>query len=168
MGGEARVSRRSWMIRISVLAALWWVLTSGNSGSWIIGAPVVLLAAYLSMALRSASVFKVSALGLCQYLVFFVVESIRGGVDVARRAFLPGQHVNPHFLSYRTGLPSGLPRDILVNTLSLLPGTITANIEEDLLTLHALAYDMEPLESVKTCEQRVAALFSAAQPIKEI
>lgn len=162
------MNRRSWMTRISVLAALWWVLTSGNPGSWIIGAPVVLLAAYLSMYLRSTRVFNVSPLGLCQYLVFFVVESIRGGVDVARRAFLPGQHINPHFVSYRTGLPSGLPREILVNTLSLLPGTITANIEGDLLTLHALAYDMQPLESAKTCEQRVAAVFCEAQLVQEV
>jgi multicomponent Na+:H+ antiporter subunit E len=145
--------------RAGFFATLWWLLTAGDSGSWIIGLPVVVVATWLSASLAGTGASRLSAPGLARYLVFFVVESIRGGVDVARRVLLPGGRVEPHLLQYRTGLADGLPRDMLVYTVSLLPGTLAVDIEGDRLTLHALSHDMQPLESVKTCERRVAAVF---------
>ena len=161
---SARFGWTNWLVRSGVFATLWWVLTAGDSGSWIIGVPVVLVAAWLSISLAGAAAFRLSFAGLARYLVFFVVESIRGGVDVARR-LLPGGHVEPQLLHYRTGLAEGLPRNLLVYTVSLLPGTLAVDIEGDRLTLHALSRDMQPLESVETCERHLAAVFGAAVPM---
>ena len=160
---DIRMNGLSWLIRISVFAGLWSILTTGDPASWVIGAPVVLLTAYFSWSLKTTESFRVSPLGLARYLAFFVVESVRGGVDVARRALLPGQQINPHFLNYCTSLPTGLPRVWFANTVNLLPGTLTANIEGDRFTIHALATDMRPLEGIRACEQRVAAVFVAGE-----
>ena len=155
----------NWLVRSGVFAALWWVLTAGEGGSWIIGVPVVLMAAWLSISLAGTAAFRFSFAGLARYLVFFVIESVRGGVDVARRVLLPGGQVEPHLLQYRTGLAQGLPRDMLVYTVSLLPGTLAVDIEGDRLTLHALSRDMQPLASVETCERHVAAVFDESVPM---
>ena len=156
----------SWLVRAGLFAILWWVLTAGDSASWIIGVPAVLLAAWLSISLAGAFAFRLSFAGLSRYLVFFVIESVRGGVDVARRALLPGGRVEPQILHYRTSLAHGLPQDILVYTVSLLPGTLAMDIEDDRLTLHALSGDMQPLESIETCERYVAAVFGESALMK--
>lgn len=155
-------------VRAGLFASLWWVLTGGDSSSWIIGVPVVLVAAWLSASLAGTAAFRLSLPGFARYLVFFVVESIRGGVDVARRVLLPGGQVEPHLLEYRTGLADGLPRDMLVYTVSLLPGTLAVDIEGDRLTLHALSHDMQPLESARTCERLVAAVFGDSVPMAAV
>ena len=156
----------SWLVRAGLFAILWWVLTDGDGASWIIGVPAVLLAAWLSISLAGAFAFRLSFAGLSRYLVFFVIESVRGGVDVARRALLPGGRVEPQILHYHTSLARGLPQDMLVYTVSLLPGTLAMDIEDDRLTLHALSGDMQPLESVETCELYVAAVFGESVPMK--
>jgi multicomponent Na+:H+ antiporter subunit E len=152
-------TRVQWIVRLGLFSLLWWILSAGNGSSWIVGVPVVLLATWLSVTLAAGRPLRVSLPGLAAYLLFFAVESIRGGVDVARRVLLPASRVDPHLLHYRTALERGLPRNLLVYTVSLLPGTLAVDIEDDLLTVHALSRDMQALESVTTCERRVAAVF---------
>ncbi len=149
-----------WLVRIGVFGALWWILTAGSLESWVIGVPVVLMAVYLSRSLKSTRSYRVAPWSLARFLAFFVVESVKGGIDVARRALLPGQRTSPHFLEYRSNLPNGWPLALFANTISLLPGTLTARIDADRLTLHALAGDMRPLDGVQACERHVAAVFS--------
>lgn len=155
------------MVRLLGFALLWWVLTSGDAGSWLIGVPAVLLATWFSVSLSATDSVRISPAGLARYLLFFMIESIKGGMDVARRALLPGTQVHPHFLQYRTHLAAGFAREMLVYTVSLLPGTITVDIQDDLLTVHALSLDMKPLDNVKTCEKRVAEVFNADPPKDE-
>jgi multicomponent Na+:H+ antiporter subunit E len=149
-----------WLVRIAVFGALWWVLTEGSLASWVIGGPVVLIAAYLSRSLQSTRTYQVNPLGLVRFLVFFLGESIKGGIDVGGRALLPGRRTSPYFLEYRSYLPNGWPLALFANTISLLPGTLTARFDEDRLILHALANDMRPLEGVQACERHVAEMFS--------
>lgn len=153
------MSAFSWTLRLSLLALLWWTLTAGEPASWFIGVPVVVFAAFLSRAVRSPHRVRISLSAALRYVGFFLIESIKGGIDVAARAMLPGQRVAPCFLMYRTTLPAGWPRALFANTVSLLPGTLTADISDDRLNLHALAVDMRPLEGVRACEQAVAAVF---------
>ncbi len=149
----------AWISRLSLLALLWWTLTAGDPASWLVGIPVVVFAAFLSHSLRSTHSVRISVTAAVRYIGFFLIESIKGGVDVAGRAVLPGQRVAPCFLTYRTTLPAGWPRALFANTVSLLPGTLTVEISGDRLRLHALAMDMRPLEGVRACEQAVAAVF---------
>ena len=148
-----------WACRIAVFAVSWWILTAGDSGSWVLGVPSVLLAAWVSNQLQSEGRVRLSMRAAFRYAVFFVSQSIRGGIDVARRALMPGPRVSPYFLTYRTTLPEGWPRALLANTLSLLPGTLSADIDGDTLTIHALTGDLQPAEGVRACEDRLAAVF---------
>jgi multicomponent Na+:H+ antiporter subunit E len=153
------------VLRLGFFAFLWWVLTGNDTGSWIIGVPVVLLAAWLSVSLAGTGSFRLSPVGFTRFLVFFLVESVRGGFDVARRALLPGRHIDPCFLHYRTHLPEGLPRDMLLYTISLLPGTLAVSMDDDQLIMHALSRDLQPMDSVSSCERYVAAVFGESVPV---
>ncbi len=140
------------MMRIAVFAGLWWVVSGGAAGSWVLGAPAAMTAAYVSWRLRGREAARLSACGLARFAAFFVRESVRGGVDVAVRALAPGGRVRPGYLRYRTALPSGLPRTLFTCAVSLLPGTLSVELEGDELLVHTLDVDGEPAAGLRACE----------------
>ena len=56
------------------------------------------------------------------------IDILKGGVYVAWRAFDPRMPITPELIEYPLRLPPGLPRVILVNMVSLLPGTLSAEL----------------------------------------
>lgn len=56
-------------------------------------------------------------------------------------------------------LPQGQARLIMVNVVSLLPGTLSADIEGDVLVLHALDTTTDVIAETRNAEQRVSALY---------
>lgn len=83
-----------WLVQIGGFGALWWKLTEGRLGNWTIGGHVVHIAAYLGRFLQSAQSYRLAPRGLARYLAFSFVELIKGGIDVAHRAPLPGQRTH--------------------------------------------------------------------------
>ena len=68
----------------------------------------------------------------------FIWESLKGGVDVTRRVVRTTMPLHPVIFNYKVSLPGGLPRLLMLNVVSLLPGTLSADMYEDQLTLHVL------------------------------
>lgn len=153
------MTRLTSVLHASALAFLWWALTAGDPASWVIGIPAVVLATVLSYRLAGPHGDGVDVGGALRYALYFGIASIKGGWDVAQRALLPGPRTSPLFLEYRCSLPAGWPRALFANTVSLLPGTLAADIEDDRLTLHALSQDMRPLDGVRDCERRVESMI---------
>ena len=145
-------------LRLGAFALVWWALTGGTVGSWLVGLPAVLIATLISLALVPP--FSWSLTGVVYFLPFFVWQSLRGGTDVAWRAFHPQIPINPGIVKYPLLLPPGLPRVFLINTVSLLPGTLSAELEPDELIVHALDTEQNVLAELKVVEQVVARLFA--------
>ena len=142
-----------------VLAALWWALTGGAAGSWLVGVPVVLLATLASQALWTRRTGWLSPLALLHFGVYFLRESLRGGLDVARRACTPSLPLRPRLVTLRTRIPPGPAEVFLVNALSLLPGTLSVDLRGTVLTLHVLDEDAPVEAETRSLEARVAAIF---------
>ena len=146
--------------RALLFSLLWWVLTDGTAGSWWIGAPAVAGAVIISVTL-------VPPLGLVWreamgFVPFFLWHSLKGGVDVAWRAFHPRLPITPELIEYPLRLPPGLPRIILVNTVSLLPGTLSAELGGQVLKVHVLDSLGDFLAELEALEQRVGCMFRSA------
>jgi multicomponent Na+:H+ antiporter subunit E len=94
-------------------------------------------------------------------LPFFLWESLRGGIDVARRALHPDLPLRPALLRYRTGLAEGAPRIFLVHCVSLLPGTLSAALEGDTLMVQVLDAGAPVEEELAALEARVGRLFAS-------
>jgi len=146
------------------LAALWLALNGADHRSWIIGAPVVCLAAWVSLRMRPAARWRLSPLGAVAFAVYFVRESFLGGLDVARRAFAPRLDLAPALRSFHPRLPEGTPRLFLSAVISLLPGTAVVEIAEDHLLVHVLADSPKIDGELRALEDRVAALFGLRFP----
>ena len=143
--------------RTLVFALLWWILTQGDINSWLVGAPVVLLAVLASWWLLPAISWSLP--GIVHFIPFFLWRSLYGGVDVARRALHPKLPISPGLHDYRWRLPPGLPRVFMANTVSLLPGTLSTELGEEHLRVHVLDQSGDFIPELSIVEERVARLF---------
>lgn len=165
---ESRSGRRATAsLRIAALtfvfALVWLVLAGPDLGSWLIGAPTVIAAIWAATRLAGLQGGGVSVLGLVQFVPFFLWESLKGGIDVALRVIAPRLNVNPGYLGYRLRLGRPAARVFFMNMVSLLPGTLSVNIEGNEVRVHALDRDANPVPELVRLERRVAALFAERQ-----
>ena len=66
----------------------------------------------------------------------FLWESVRAGVDVARRALAPRMTLEPGFVTSPTRLPRGVARNTFSTVASLMPGTLPAGEDGESLVVH--------------------------------
>jgi multicomponent Na+:H+ antiporter subunit E len=145
--------------RAAILAGLWWLIAQGRADAWLIGLPVVAAAALASIHTGGHAVRRLSLAGLLMFVALFLRESIRGGIDVARRTLGPGLHVQPGFVKYRVRIDDPAARVLLINCIGLLPGTLAAGIDGDIAELHLLDTRDNPEPQLLQLEQAVARLF---------
>ena len=143
--------------RTVLFALLWWVLTQGAMNSWLVGAPVVVFAVLASGVLLPGVSWSLP--GIARFVPFFLWRSLYGGVDVAIRALHPRLPISPGMYDHRWRLPPGLPRVFMANTVSLLPGTLSAELDEEHLRVHVLDQTAIIASELKVIEARVAELF---------
>lgn len=70
------------------------------------------------------------------YLLVFFIELIKSNIDVALRVIKPSLPINPGIVKTKTVLKSKMARMILTNSITLTPGTLTVDIEDDILYIH--------------------------------
>ena len=155
--------RISWSTIVSrgvLFSLIWWVLTDGAAPSWWIGVPAVLLAVAASVALLPPTPFVWYE--FLRFVPFFLLRSLLGGADVAWRAFHPDLPIAPDLIEYPLRLPPGLPRVFMANTASLLPGTLSAALDRNVLKVHVLDSRKGVLTELEAVEQSVARMFGTS------
>lgn len=157
MRTAGRPGWQSWLRRIALFAVLWWVLTGGTAASWLIGVPIVCVAAWLSRELWVDP--PLSLVGVVRFIPYFVCQSLAGATDVALRALHPAMPLHPGLVRHRLRLPEGASRVALANIVSMLPGTLSANLDGDQLLIHALDTRHDLHDMVLDLEPRIAAVF---------
>lgn len=143
-------------------ALVWWVLAAPRTDAWVAGAIAVVLGVAIHTALGGRRDTGIRPVALPAFVPFFLWQSVRGGLDVARRAFTPSLPLAPGFIDYRVGLPEGPARVFFVNCISLLPGTFSADLQGRMLRVHLLADDGSGQERLVDLEARVGRLFGAS------
>lgn len=154
-------------VRAGLLGMLWWSLNFDEAASWVIGVPTVLAATILSFKLTPALTWRFNPVGAVQFGGCFLWHSLLGSLDVARRVFHPRLPLQPGIITYTLRLPAGAPRVFLANSVSLNPGTLSAELGETTLTVHALDTEMPVLENLQELETHVAKMLGlklAAKP----
>ena len=142
------------------LALLWVVLTDGAGASWIVGVPAIAAATAIGL-LQPGARWRLSPLGALRFAAFFLRESVKGGVDVAGRVLRPRMRIAPALLDYPVRLPSqGPSRLFFAFCVSLLPGTLVADIGEHTMLVHALDGSTPVGDELARLEHAVAGLFA--------
>ena len=151
------ISVSSLASRAAVFALIWWALADAAAASWWIGVPAVLLAVITSMALLPPVSFTWYA--FVKFVPVFLVRSLLGGVDVARRAFHPAMPIAPDLVDYPLRLPPGLARVFMVNIVNLLPGTLCTEIGSHHLQIHVLDRHNNFTDELDAIERSIALMF---------
>ncbi len=147
------------LLRGGIFALIWWALTEGRADSWGVGLLFIVLALGASLRLSPPGQTRLSPLGLLGFVGFFLVLSLRGGVQVAAMALRPRLTLAPAQVEIDLRLPPGPAARMLTATLSLLPGTLSVALEGDRLRLHALDGRLPIEHEVRAAERRIAHLF---------
>lgn len=149
------------LLRLVLFAGAWLAIAGTDPSSWIIGAPAVIAATWASLRLSRRDGGSPRLLAALIFVPFFLWQSLKGGLDVAWRVMRPLMRIAPGIHRYRLRLSNATARVVLLDTLSLLPGTLSADLRGDLLTVHALdASDGAALDAdIAQLERRIGALF---------
>lgn len=138
---------------------LWWIFTGGDPHSWVVGIPVVLLAASVRMMVPPGGSSSFSIRGWLGLIPTFLWQSLLGGWDVARRVFSPRLPIDPVFFEFRLGLQETASRWFFINLINLTPGTLSARLVGEVLLIHTLDSTNVPEKGLRETERRVAAAF---------
>jgi multicomponent Na+:H+ antiporter subunit E len=147
------------LIRGLALSLIWWILAEGRADSWAVGIPSIGLALVASLYLSPPGNNTLSMVGLFSFIGFFLQQSIKAGFQVARMTLQPRLDLSPALLEFKLTLPEGMARVLLVNTLNLLPGTLSVRIERDVLRLHVLDQHQPIEQEVRATEMRIARML---------
>jgi multicomponent Na+:H+ antiporter subunit E len=150
----------TWLIsRIAILAFTWWVLAKGAYDSWQVGIPAIFAAIYVDHRLFRPQTNCWSLGGLIALALFFLKLSVTSGIDVVWRTYHPRLPLNPAMVEYPLRLSSSAARNLFVCTVSLLPGTLSAELGAHSLVVHVLDVERPFRQELKLIEERVAAVF---------
>ena len=83
---------------------------------------------------------KLSLRGI-KYFVILFWEIIKANIAVLKLIFTPKVEVKPKLVYFKVDLETNLAKFFLANSITLTPGTITADINDDEYCVHALDED---------------------------
>jgi multicomponent Na+:H+ antiporter subunit E len=147
----------SFLMRSALFLLIWWVLTQGDSGSLWIGIPAAMIAGGLSVRLLPPRCMSLFA--WIRFLPFFLLHSVKGGVDIAARVFHPQLPIAPGVVEYPTRLAPGLPRMMMLSVITLLPGTLSVKWESNVLKVHVLNTQSDVETELRSIERYVEQIF---------
>jgi multicomponent Na+:H+ antiporter subunit E len=119
-----------------------WLLLVGSldPAEWITGllvALIVTLASRPHLTILSGLILSPSSVvPFIKYLGVFFVALVRANIDMARRVLTPSLPLRPAVVEVETKLSSPLGRLILANSITLTPGTLTVDVQDEVLLVH--------------------------------
>jgi multicomponent Na+:H+ antiporter subunit E len=150
------------VVLVGLFAAVWLVVAGPQAGSWLIGVPAVAAAVWARHRLAGRLGRLPSVAGMLSFVPFFVRESIRGGWDVARRVLRRRMKIHPGFADWRTRLPGRAEQVFFVNCVSLLPGTLAADLDDGMVRIHLLDDSLAVDAELAALERAVARIYDVA------
>ncbi|MDE0957916.1 MAG: Na+/H+ antiporter subunit E [Planctomycetota bacterium] len=133
---------RSFLLFLALFG--FWLLLSGRFDSpFLLGSGVVACALTVLVCQRLELVSPQfqplhSVFRFLLYLPWLLVQIFRASFDVIILAWSPRPNISPRLVKVRTGLDHPLAQTLLANSITLTPGTVTVDIDDQSLLVHAL------------------------------
>ena len=155
--------RRRHLLAVFLFSFVVWLLLTASlqTAELIAGLVVAAVVTLLSLdrvpILAGLRVTPGAPLALLRYLGSFTLALVKSNIDMARRVLSPTVPLNPAVVSVRTDLRSDLGRLVLANSITLTPGTLSVDVEDDRLLVHWV--DCTTRGDLETTTQAIAAGF---------
>lgn len=131
---------------------LFWVLLNGSLARDVLAVGVVasaLIAIFFRGSLAWFSELRLTPKALLTtiaYVFYYLKELVKSNVNVALIVLSPSLPINPGIVTVRTKLKNPMGRMLLCNSITLTPGTLTVDMEGDLLHIHWVTVDSPDIE----------------------
>ena len=128
--------------RLFITLILFWILLNGTLAIdiFVVGVIASLTIVYFfrdSLSFLSEFRFTPQALAATfRYLIYFFKELVKSNIRLAAIVLSPALPINPGIVKVRTGLKSRMGRLLLANSITLTPGTLTVELEDEWLYVH--------------------------------
>ena len=123
-----------------VLLAIWVLLTGFNWMEVVLGAAVSLVLAIIISRFVNYSFGFGIILGLIKFIVIyipvFIFKLVLANIDIAYRVLSPKLPINPGIVKVPTKLKSDFGKFVLANSITLTPGTLSLDVEDDEVIVH--------------------------------
>ena len=73
------------------------------------------------------------------YALWLLWEVVKANFDVAKRVLHPRLPIHPMLIKVKSSQRSDLGHVIYANSITLTPGTVSVDVEQDTITVHALS-----------------------------
>ena len=152
---------------VLALAAFWFAL-SGQMAPFFIGLGVISvlltmwLAARLQIIDRDASPYH-KLPQMLVYLLWLIGEIIKSNIAVIARVLGPRHAIDPAVVRLRTRARTDLGKALFANSITLTPGTVTIDVEDDNVLVHALVREKASVASFEPMDRRAAAAADSAR-----
>ena len=120
-----------------------WLLWSGHYTPLIIAFGVISCLFVASIASRMRVLDAEGhaihlLLRILAYLPWLFWAITKSNVDVAARILKPGLPISPRLIKVKAGQQSEVGKVLYANSITLTPGTVSVDVEGDVITVHAL------------------------------
>lgn len=144
----------------AILALCWWLL-SGHAAALLLALGAASVAVSVLLARRLGAVDRECLpIHLAPVLLVFWVRLLRdivvANLQVVRLVLSPRAALSPEILTLPTRLAGTLERVVLANAITLTPGTVTIDLLDGQLVVHALTRASADEVRAGTLEARLA------------
>jgi multicomponent K+:H+ antiporter subunit E len=150
---------------LSLLLLLIWLLlvNAVSPGQLFLGTVLAILVPLFTNAFWSDRPHAVRSLPLLRYGAVLLLDILVANIQVAKLILGPARRLRPAFIHYPLELQSEFAITLLASTISLTPGTVTADVDPDGrgLLIHAL-----DVEDEAALVQQIRERYE--MPLKEI
>ena len=158
---------RSWLPRpfLSLVLLIVWLLmnNSFSLGQIVLGLILALGIPLLTEPLQTQQMVVKRPLKLIRYILVLLWDIVVANLAVAKLILGPTKALQPGFIAYPLNLTGDLPITLLASTISLTPGTLSAEVSKDREWLYIHALDLPDEQAlIDEIKQRYET------PLKEI
>ncbi len=142
-----------------------WLLLAGSidiqelAAGGFVSAVVVLVSVPHLKLLDGVRWSPASVPALLRFIGVFLLALFKANLDMARRVLSPSLPICPGMVEVQTRLESDLGRLFLANSITLTPGTLTIDINDNRLLVHWI--DCTPGTDLESATQNIVAQFES-------
>lgn len=138
-------------LSIAILLTVIWLSNSGHYSALLLCFGVLSIIFVVWLAHKMDVVDNESqpvdiTLKLPAYYWWLFIKIVRGNIDVLMRVWSPKLDISPGVATFPVRLKTEMGRVIYANSITLTPGTIAIDIQENWITVHSLT--KEGLEEI--------------------
>ena len=142
-----------------------WLLLSGIYKPMVIGfgAASAIIAVIVVRRMDNAAdaerlEVNLGLFAIIAYWVWLMVEIAKANWAVTKIILSPTMPINRHFFKVPYSQKTDLGQAIFANSITLTPGTISVEIEEDEFLIHVVGYSANDLDALADMDRRVTAI----------